>query len=155
MHYYQNNPKIWVSIMKEIRVCFMTCQAFKRDNFLNLQHTHSGIERPPPPPPSPRGLTIWTSKAQGGDSSMKMPGRVCLGSENVPILKDTLCKKNIPILKDSSAHLIPMLWCNIRLKFTKVIHNLLSFVYFGIFYIDCNSFSPFLYTELNINSYPH
>ena len=28
----------------------------------------------------------------GGDSSIKMPGCVCLGSENVPILKDALEK---------------------------------------------------------------
>ena len=29
----------------------------------------------------------------GGDSSMEMPGCVCWGSENVPILKDALDKK--------------------------------------------------------------
>ena len=59
--------------------------------------------------------------AQGDDSGIKMPGCVCWGSENVPIMKDALGQKNIPILKGSLAHLIPILWCNIKLKF--IIHK--------------------------------
>ena len=52
----------------------------------------------------------------GGDSSIKMPGCVCWGSENVPILKDALgIKKKKNILKSSSAYLIPILWSNIKL----------------------------------------
>ena len=49
-------------------------------------------------------------------NTYEMPGCVCLESENVPIMKDALCKTNLPILKGSSAHLIPILWCNIKLK---------------------------------------
>ena len=56
----------------------------------------------------------------GGDSSIKMPGCVCWGSQNVPILKGALGKKkniDLPILKGSSAYFIPILWCNIKLKY--------------------------------------
>ena len=56
------------------------------------------------------GLEAW-----GGDSSIKMPGCVCLGFENVHILRDAL-GNNILILKGSSAYFIPILWCNIKLK---------------------------------------
>ena len=39
--------------------------------------------------------------------------RMCvLGSENVPILKDTLGKKKKSILNGSSAYFIPILVCN-------------------------------------------
>ena len=56
--------------------------------------------------------------AQGGDSSLTMPGCVCWVSENVHILKDASGKINIPILKGFSAYLIglPILLCNIKLK---------------------------------------
>ena len=40
---------------------------------------------------------------EGGDSSINIPGCVCWGSENVPILKYALGKK------------MPILWCNIKL----------------------------------------
>ena len=56
------------------------------------------------------------SYVRGGDSSIKMPGYVCWGSENVPILNDALGKNKIPILKGSSAYFIPILWCNIKAK---------------------------------------
>ena len=61
--------------------------------------------------------TVKAAKGQslqhpgGGGGSVKMPGCVCWGSENVPILKYVLVKKNIPILKGSSAYFIPILWC--------------------------------------------
>ena len=46
-------------------------------------------------------------------------------SGNVPIMKDALGKKKKkkkkPILKGSSAHLIPILWCNNKLKY--IIHK--------------------------------
>ena len=48
------------------------------------------------------------------NSSIKIPGCVCWGSENVPILKAALGKKKIPILKVSSAFFIPILWSNIK-----------------------------------------
>ena len=37
----------------------------------------------------------------------EMPGCVCWGSENVPIMMDASGKKNIPILKESSATKYP------------------------------------------------
>ena len=47
---------------------------------------------------------------------MKCPG-VCLRPQNGPILKDSFqFKKNISLLMRSSAHFIPILRCNIRLK---------------------------------------
>ena len=42
----------------------------------------------------------------GGRLQCEMPGCVCWGSENVPILKDAVGQKNIPILKGSSAHFL-------------------------------------------------
>ena len=57
----------------------------------------------------PVGTGGWQIKSPGGgggNSSIKMPGCVCWGSENVPILKDALGRKNIPILKGSSAYFI-------------------------------------------------
>ena len=59
---------------------------------------------------------------------MKMPGCVCWGSGNVPIMKDALCQKTFPILK---GHLISILWCNIKLKsvIQKVIDNTSLFVH--------------------------
>ena len=57
----------------------------------------------PGPQPSPlRG-------GGGGGSSIKMPGFVYWGSENVPILKDVLGKNYIAILKGSSAYVVPIL----------------------------------------------
>ena len=53
----------------------------------------------------------------GGGLQYEMPGYLCWGSENVPIMKDTFYKKKkVPILKGSSAHFIPILWRNIKLK---------------------------------------
>ena len=66
---------------------------------------------------------------------MKMPRCACWGSENESILKGTFGQKTYPcILKGSSAYSIPILWCNIKLKYIipKVIHNPSSFDYFGI-----------------------
>ena len=39
---------------------------------------------------------LGTYPGGGGDSSIKMPGCVCWGSENVPILKDALGNKTYP-----------------------------------------------------------
>ena len=50
----------------------------------------------PPPVPSVRTAAFLSEQSQGGggDSSKKnTPICVCWGSENVPILKDHLCKK--------------------------------------------------------------
>ena len=40
--------------------------------------------------------TAWSPWARGGDSNIKMPGCVCLVSENRPILNDTLSCKTYP-----------------------------------------------------------
>ena len=62
-------------------------------------------------------------------------------------MKDALGKKNIPILKGSSAYLILILWCNVKLKC--IIHKgncqYLTFCSFDIVYVDCSPFSLFLY----------
>ena len=55
----------------------------------------------------------------GGDSSMKCLDVCVGGSENVPIY-GRLSSKNIHILKGSSAHFIPIFWCNIN--WAKVYH---------------------------------
>ena len=58
-----------------------------------------------------RGLSLYMCMRPGwggGDSSVEMPGCVCLGSENVPIMKDALGKKNIATMKGSSGHFIPI-----------------------------------------------
>ena len=39
-----------------------------------------------------------------------------LRSENVLIMKNAFGKNNIPRLKGFSAHFIPILWCDIKLK---------------------------------------
>ena len=49
---------------------------------------------------------------RGVDSNIKMPGCACFGSESVPMLK---VKKTCPYWR-SSAHVIPILWCNIKLE---------------------------------------
>ena len=46
-------------------------------------------------------LLVLDIPGGGVDLNIKIPGCVCWGSENVPILKDALGKKNIPILKGS------------------------------------------------------
>ena len=41
--------------------------------------------------------TDYANIPLGGDSSIKMPGCVCWGSANIPILKDALGKKHTHI----------------------------------------------------------
>ena len=56
------------------------------------------------------GRGVWGRGGGGcvGDSNMKMPGRVCWVSENLPILNDTFSRKKIPILKGSSTQFKPI-----------------------------------------------
>ena len=86
----------------------------------------------------------------GGDSCIKMPGCVCRGSENVPILKDALGKKKHTHIKGFLC-IIHGAILSSNVSFRKVIHNPSSFDYFCIIYVGCSS----LYTILNINSYPY
>ena len=51
----------------------------------------------------------------GGDSNMKYLD-VCWESKNVPIMKDAFGKKQNTHIEGSSAHVIPILWCNIKQK---------------------------------------
>ena len=50
------------------------------------------------------------------DSNIKMPGCVCWGSENAPILNDTSSCKNIPILNGFSAQFIHNVDGNIKIQ---------------------------------------
>ena len=63
-----------------------------------------------------RGIEENTRGGGGVDLSIKMPGCVCWGSENVPILRDSLGKKKNTHIRGFSANFIPILWCNIKLK---------------------------------------
>ena len=90
------------------------------------------------------GLWLWPGEGwNAGGATPVWNARMCVFRIwNVPIL---LREKNIPILKGSSAHFIPRLWCNIKLKF--IVHKghsqSLTFWLFGIVYVDCSLFSPF------------
>ena len=52
----------------------------------------------------------------GGGLQYRMPECVCWGSENAPIMKDSVGKKYKKTLKGFSAHFIPISWSNIMLK---------------------------------------
>ena len=81
----------------------------------------------------------------------------CVGG--LKIMKDAFGKKNTPILQVSSAHPIPISWCNIKLKC--IIHKGYSYPSFHFFFSIGNvvAHSHFCcmlsYTILNIHRHPY
>ena len=61
---------------------------------------------------------VYLLPGQGGGGGLQYENAwMCvLGSENAPIMKDAFGNKDILISKGSSAHLIPISWCNIKIK---------------------------------------
>ena len=60
--------------------------------------------------------SVWQGlETPGGRLQCEMPGCVCWGSKNAPIMKDALCQKNTHI-EGILSTLIPILWCNIKLN---------------------------------------